>query len=83
MTELTSAQSPAEMDAVLRRLTAGDRSSLLCLLAISEWATPDGTAPFHEVATADRMEYIGALAAGGRGAGAGGGGGGLSRGAVR
>jgi lipopolysaccharide export system ATP-binding protein len=66
MTELTSAQSPAEMDAVLRRLTAGDRSSLLCLLAISEWATPDGTAPFHEVATAYRMEYIAALAAEGR-----------------
>jgi len=66
MTELTSAQSPAEMDAVLRRLTAGDRSSLLCLLAISEWATPDGTAPFHEVATAYRMEYIAALSAEGR-----------------
>lgn len=66
MTDLPAAIAPAEMDAVLQRLTAGDRSSLLCLLATSEWATPDGAAPFQEVATAYRMEYIAALAAEGR-----------------
>ena len=66
MTDLPSAIPPAEMERVLQHITAGDRSCLLCLLATSEWATPDGAAPFQEVATAYRMEYIVALAAGGR-----------------
>lgn len=66
MTDTPMTMPSAEMDAVLQRLTAGDRSSLLCLLATSEWATPDGAAPFQEVATAYRMEYIAALAAEGR-----------------
>lgn len=66
MTHLPSSIGPAAMEPVLQRLTAGDRSSLLCLLATSEWATPDGAAPFQEVAIAYRMEYIAALAAEGR-----------------
>jgi lipopolysaccharide export system ATP-binding protein len=66
MTDSLMPVAADEMDATLRRLTAGDRSSALCLLATSEWATPDGAAPFQEVATAYRMEYIAALASEGR-----------------
>ncbi|MEY4608422.1 MAG: hypothetical protein RL625_639 [Gemmatimonadota bacterium] len=66
MTDSLMPVAADEMDATLHRLTAGDRSSALCLLATSEWATPDGAAPFQEVATAYRMEYIAALASEGR-----------------
>jgi len=66
MTDLPLSNAPAEMATILRQLTGGDRSCLLCLLATSEFASPDGTAPFSEVATAFRMEYIAALAAEGR-----------------
>jgi lipopolysaccharide export system ATP-binding protein len=66
MTDTPTPLIPSAMDPELHRLTAGDRSSLLCLLAVSEWATPEGTAPFQEVATAYRMEYIASLAAEGR-----------------
>ncbi len=46
---------------LVQRLTGGDRSAALCLLAITQQADPDGNAVFANVVTAYRSDYLEAL----------------------
>ncbi len=48
------------------RLTAGDRSDALCLLAIAQVADAEGVAPLHDVVVTYRTDYLRALEAEGR-----------------
>jgi len=52
--------------ALILRLTGGDRSTALCLLAICQRADAEGVAPFHEVAIAYRDDHLNAMRAEGR-----------------
>ena len=56
----------AAMDPLLERVTAGDRSALLCLLAVSQAADVAGHAPFHDVAIAYRDDHLAVIGAEGR-----------------
>ena len=51
---------------LIERLTGGDRSTALCLLAICQRADATGTAPFHEVAISYRDDHLQAMRAEGR-----------------
>jgi lipopolysaccharide export system ATP-binding protein len=51
---------------VAQRLTAGDRSDALCLLAVAQRADPAGHADLHDVVVAYRTDYLQALEAEGR-----------------
>jgi lipopolysaccharide export system ATP-binding protein len=48
------------------RLTGGDRSTALCLLAICQRVDANGAAPFHDVAIAYRDDHLNAMRAEGR-----------------
>ena len=50
----------------LDRLTGGDRSAALCLLAVAQTADADGRATFHDVAVAYRDDHLASWAAEGR-----------------
>ena len=50
----------------LDRLTGGDRSAALCLLAVTQSADRDGRAAFHDVAIAYRDDHLASWAAEGR-----------------
>jgi lipopolysaccharide export system ATP-binding protein len=50
------------------RLTGGDRSTALCLLAICQSANAEGAAAFHDVAISYRDDHLAALRAEGRNA---------------
>jgi len=64
---MTHANDPtAALDPLLERLTAGDRSALLCLLAVSQSADAVGHAPFHDVAIAYRDDHLAVMGAEGR-----------------
>ncbi len=64
---MTSPDSPSGIDReLLARLTGGDRSTALCLLAICQRADSDGGAPFHEVAISYRDDHLDAMRAEGR-----------------
>jgi hypothetical protein len=52
--------------ALILRLTGGDRSTALCLLAICQRADAEGVAAFHEVAIAYRDDHLNAMRAEGR-----------------
>lgn len=54
------------LNALIQRVTAGDRSAALCLLAIVQRANDAGQVPFGEVVTAYREDYLAALASEGR-----------------
>ena len=56
----------AALDPLLERVTAGDRSALLCLLAVSQAADAAGHAPFHDVAIAYRDDHLAVIGAEGR-----------------
>jgi len=64
---LTSPDSPGGLDReLLARLTGGDRSTALCLLAVCQRADADGSAAFHEVAISYRDDHLDAMRAEGR-----------------
>jgi lipopolysaccharide export system ATP-binding protein len=54
------------LHALIQRVTSGDRSAALCLLAIVQTADADGNASFGDVVTAYREDHLAALAAEGR-----------------
>ncbi len=64
MTEHTPTDGPDR--ALILRLTGGDRSTALCLLAVCQRADADGVAPFHDVAIAYRDDHLNAMRAEGR-----------------
>ncbi len=51
---------------LVQRLTSGDRSEALCLLAVAQSADAQGVAPLHDVVVAYRSDYLKALEAEGR-----------------
>ena len=51
---------------LVTRLTGGDRSTALCLLAICQRSDAEGLAPFHDVAIAYRDDHLEAMRAEGR-----------------
>ena len=51
---------------VIQRLTAGDRSDALCLLAIAQQADASGRADLHDVVVGYRSDYLQALESEGR-----------------
>jgi len=51
---------------VVQRLTAGDRSDALCLLAVAQRADANGRADLHDVVVTYRSDYLQALEAEGR-----------------
>lgn len=51
---------------LVQRLTAGDRSDALCLLALAQAADEQGSAAFHDVMMSYRSDYLRALEAEGR-----------------
>ncbi len=51
---------------LVARLTGGDRSTALCLLAICQRVDADGRAPFHDVAIAYRDDHLAAMRVEGR-----------------
>lgn len=57
---------PAPMREVLDRLTGGDRSAALCLLAVLQTADDNGRATFHDVAIAYRDDHLASWASEGR-----------------
>lgn len=59
-------QTDAADRALIARLTGGDRSTALCLLAICQRADADGGAPFHDVAIAYRDDHLEAMRVEGR-----------------
>ena len=61
-----SLDSTAALDPLLERLTAGDRSALLCLLAVCEVADTAGRAPVHDVAIAYRDRHLAMMGSEGR-----------------
>jgi lipopolysaccharide export system ATP-binding protein len=67
---VTPSTPPGEPDsplnALILRVTAGDRSAVLCLLAIVQKANDAGHATFGDVVAAYREDYLAALAAEGR-----------------
>lgn len=66
---MTSPGTPAPdspLHTLILRVTAGDRSAALCLLAIVQKADRDGAATFGDVVSAYREDYLAALAAEGR-----------------
>ena len=64
---MTDRKGPTGADlALIARLTGGDRSTALCLLAICQRADVAGSAPFHEVAIAYRDDYLETMRAEGR-----------------
>ena len=64
---MTSPDSTGGLDrGLLSRLTGGDRSTALCLLAICQRADADGSAPFHEVAISYRDDHLDAMRTEGR-----------------
>jgi lipopolysaccharide export system ATP-binding protein len=64
---LTSPNPDGGLDRVLLlRLTGGDRSTALCLLAVCQRADADGGAPFHDVAISYRDDHLDAMRAEGR-----------------
>jgi len=58
--------SGSPLHALIQRVTAGDRSTALCLLAIVQKANSAGHATFGDVVTAYREDYLAVLAAEGR-----------------
>jgi lipopolysaccharide export system ATP-binding protein len=64
---LTSPNPAGGLDrALLARLTGGDRSTALCLLAVCQRADADGSAPFHDIAISYRDDHLDAMRAEGR-----------------
>lgn len=64
---MTSPNPDGGLDRVLLlRLTGGDRSTALCLLAVCQRADADGGAPFHDVAISYRDDHLDAMRAEGR-----------------
>lgn len=64
---MTSPNPDGGLDrALLARLTGGDRSTALCLLAVCQRADTDGSAPFHDVAISYRDDHLDAMRAEGR-----------------
>jgi lipopolysaccharide export system ATP-binding protein len=51
---------------LVQRLTAGDRSDALCLLALAQCADAEGGAALHDVVVTYRSDYLNALEAEGR-----------------
>ncbi len=51
---------------LVQRLTAGDRSDALCLLAVAQSADADGAAALHDVVVTYRSDYLRTLEAEGR-----------------
>ncbi len=62
---MTHSDDAVRADA-LERLTGGDRSAALCLLAICQSADAEGSASFHDVALAYRQDHLDALRADGK-----------------
>ncbi len=64
---MTSPHLPGGFDREqLARLTGGDRSTALCLLAVCQRADAEGFAPFHDVAISYRDDHLDAMRAEGR-----------------
>ncbi len=68
MTEPMNPDTPMDesMEAAISRVTGGDRSTALALLAITEHADAEGAAPFAETAVAYRTHHVLALQSDGR-----------------
>ena len=64
MTDPTHATAP--FGAIVERLTEGDRSTALALIALIQAADADGKAQLHDVAVAHRAAYVASLRADGR-----------------
>ena len=63
---MTTPDAMDPMRETLERLTTGDRSAALCLLAASQAADPTGRASFHDLAITYRDDHLASWAAEGR-----------------
>ena len=63
---MTTPDAIDPMRETLERLTTGDRSAALCLLAASQAADPTGRARFHDLAITYRDDHLASWAAEGR-----------------